>query len=624
MDELLSDLNEAQQRAVENPGGPLLVVAGPGTGKTRTLTTRIAYLVKEKGADPSSIAAITFTHRAANEMKDRLARLLDETQVSRCFIGTFHAFGLEIIKQEAKAFDLKGEPVLYDEDDRFALFRETMKELYQDKGKYPVAKVRKALEQRLNRGLKLCGLEEGFDLNELNKLYSRKKQAEGAVDFDDLLVLPIRLFNEDPGKLAAYRKKWRHIFVDEYQDVNAIQVEMIKLLGDQAETVMAIGDPDQAIYSFRGSDVRYFHDFNKVFKDSKTVHLENNYRSSLTIISASGQVISSNKDRLKSAKAARGMGEDGLCLEMSALRTEKDEARFISQKIEMLAGGLGNYGHENSSRIVADEESFSFDEIAVLYRLNAQARVIRLALDKAGIPLRQVGTDKKSLDLYERMVLASARLSLNPGCRVSWRLLEALRETRMPSKKEEVKIRTSRSDASGDTAFHFAAKTLTKSMPDIEDNLFIAVDSLLKRLVQSGVEIDAFLSGAPLIYKEDPFVARSQKVTLSTLHASKGLEFSVVFIAGLEEGIVPYIRKDEIDKKAAIEEERRLLYVGMTRAQKRLFLLRSSGRFLFGERLKGEPSPFLKDISNDLVNFVRESRRPKKKGKEDNGQMSLF
>ena len=251
-------LNAAQRRAVENPGGALLVKAGPGTGKTRTLTRRVAHLVRERGADPGAILAITFTNRAAREMRDRLRALLGDEAATRIFVGTFHALGLEVVRTEARALGFESPPVLYDEADQKALLLEVLEAIKQPSGRLPVERVKSRLEAAMNGRAPLAGEAGGYDLEVVHGMYCHRKRTEGAVDFNDLMQLPVQLFEKARDKLARYRARYRHIFVDEYQDVNAVQARLVKLLGDGAESLMAIGDPDQAIYSFRGSNVQNF------------------------------------------------------------------------------------------------------------------------------------------------------------------------------------------------------------------------------------------------------------------------------------------------------------------------------------------------------------------------------
>jgi superfamily I DNA/RNA helicase len=618
------DLNAAQRKAVEHPGGPLLIKAGPGTGKTRTLTRRIAYLVREKGADPESVLAITFTNRAAREMKDRLRALLEEDTVSRMFIGTFHAFGLEIVQREAKELGFECPPMVYDEEDQKALLREVLEEIKPPSGRLPLEKVRSRLEAVMNREAPLAGEVDGYDLEVVHGMYGSRKRSEGAVDYDDLIHLPVRLFEENASRLASYRKRFRHLFVDEYQDVNAVQVRLVKLLGERAQSLTAIGDPDQAIYSFRCSDVRNFLRFERTFRSAEVLHLEDNYRSSVTILRASDQLISRNPEREVAPPAARASGGPGVLLELRALATARAEASFILHRIEQLTGGVGRYGLEDFHGPESlDEEEYGFGEIAVLYRLNTQALEIAKVFEKGGIPYQQVGTNRAGLSTHERAVLAAARLAVSPSHLSAWRVLNAL-GNRRGARRDPGMFRRLRISPEGENLLLEAGEALAGAVPEESGPLLDAARKLSETAGVKGLDPSEYVSAAPLLVREDPYEARSEKVTLSTLHAAKGLEFPVVFIAGCEEGLMPFIRENEADREAARSEERRLLYVGMTRAEQRIILTRSRQRILFGKRLAGEPSPFLADISENLVRFVREKGSKKKPRQKDDGQMSLF
>ncbi|MHC4946589.1 MAG: ATP-dependent helicase [Planctomycetota bacterium] len=625
MVDILAELNPLQIQAVKHTGGPLLVKAGPGTGKTRTLTHRIAYLVREQGAAPESILAITFTRRAAQELQERLEALLERDQVGKCFIGTFHALGFEILRRETEAIGFEGCPVIYDEEDQRALLREVLREIKGEGGRIAVDRVRAAMETLLNGGGDIEGSEEDFQLDEVHYLYCRKKREEGAVDFNDLILLPLKLFKEQPERLATYGEKYRHLFIDEYQDVNGLQVELIRLLGQGAESIMAIGDPDQSIYSFRGSEVKNFLDFPEAFPGATVLNLSDNYRSSVTIVDASSQVIEQNRERLAAAEPGRSRGVQGVLLDQRAFSSDRAEAAFVAKRIQQLTGGMGRYGLEDTFSEDRDEELplFAFNDIAVLYRLNVQARELGRALEKAGVPFQQVGTGHGSADPLERLLLAAVRQKRNPASRALHRIMESYREGKAHLKEAAAALEYYETSAD-ESPFHGVAKVLSRYLPGEAESLTEAAARLSRRITGEEHEIESFLGGAPLAIREDPFDAKSEKVTLSTLHAAKGLEFPVVFIAGLEEGIMPFIRDDEEQRAAALEEERRLLYVGMTRAESELYLIRARKRFLFGKRLEGKPSPFLKDISDDLIRFVREAAKPKKEKKKEDGQMKLF
>lgn len=624
-------LNAEQNQAAEHHGGPLLVQAGPGTGKTRTLTSRIAFLIREKSVTPRSILALTFTHRAAGEMRERLEAVLGKDLSERIFIGTFHALGFDMVRQEWRRLGFENRPVLYDEDEVVDLVRH----LFEEKGTRPS---KSDLEQvvdnvRCERGSEGDGGDGCRRIPEIVSLFEERKRLENAVDFNDLIQLPLRLLREDKAFRAACSARWRHILVDEYQDVNAAQAELIRLLAADSDSVMAIGDPDQAIYSFRGSDSRSFLSFENDFPGAEVVALKANYRSTVTILEASSQVIGHNRSRDRSIPCASARGTEGIRLAIHNLGSDKEEALFVSRRIEELVGGFGRYGLEDDGAGLprsADEETFSFSDMAVLYRLNAQAREIRNVFERSGIPFQQVGTGRKGLDPRERAVNGLARLALSPSNKAATRSLKAI-----PSRARKAILADWQAadtiSLAAPELLTAAAATAARVLPDDADAWIEAGARLSARAASGSGDRDTFLASTPLAMREEPYEIRAEKVTLSTLHGAKGLEFPVVFITGLEQEIIPYIREDDGDLGAALEEERRLLYVGMTRAMKRLFLTRARRRFLFGRSLESGPSPFLQEISEDLLRFVRERSRRKKrpgakkgKGAGDQEQRSLF
>ncbi len=632
-------LNDSQKEAVRFAGQRLLVKAGPGTGKTRTLTSRIGYLVGEKKVDPASILALTFTNRAADEMGTRLTELLGPGTAKPIFIGTFHGLGFEILRREWSSIGFTRPPFIYDEEDKRILISHLLRDSGERALHTTVKSVLAMIDQ--DRLRQPDPDREGQDsLDPIGRLYNRTKQAENAVDFGDLIALPLDLFGRDPARLAAFRTRWRHIFIDEYQDVNAAQVALIKLLAEGAESFMAIGDPDQAIYSFRGSDAAHFNRFGEDFPGSTVLHLRDNYRSSVTIIEASDQIIGSREGSTRPAPRVRSHEQRGLRLRIQSLPTDRAETRFVVRTIESLVGGLGRYGLEDRSTSWQEkgdtreqEEVFGFSDIAVLYRLNAQAPPLCAALDEAGIPFQRVGTGTKGADPLERGILALARLAdrtdkADQSC-ASCRTLESLG---IDVDRAVSSVRRGLANGAGDRS----ARTvpLLRAVAGYLATILPAKNaefrSRLGPLEQKALEIAAsgldFLDVAALKNSEDPWAARSEKITLSTIHAAKGLEFPVVFITGLEEGLIPYVREDEAESVAALEEERRLFYVGMTRAKSRLHLTSARRRFLFGQTVEAAPSPYVHEISDDLVRFVRAKPGARKKKSSQGGesQMGLF
>jgi len=616
-------LNGSQKEAVNFSGRRLLVVAGPGTGKTRTLTSRIAFLIEKRGVDPRSIVALTFTNRAADEMGARLTDSLGRARSESIFIGTFHALGFEILRREWRSLGFGRSPVIYDEDDK----RDLVAQLFARTGQRAL---RSTVESAIESLAPIGG--DAVDRS-LAQLYEEAKRAESAVDFDDLVALPLDLLRRDREGRAFYQARWRHLFVDEYQDVNADQVALIKLLEAEAESFMAIGDPDQAIYSFRGSDVKHFDRFTEDFPESRVLHLRDNYRSTVTIVNASDQIIGRNRRSAACAPPSRPHNAQGLRVQIDSVPSDKAEARLVVRTIENLVGGVGRFGLDDVRSEEECDDEYGFSDIAVLYRLNAQAATLCAALDEAGIPYQRVGTGRKRADRLERAILALARLSLRGASLdeegAARRRIGALKvdveEVAAAFRSRIAKEKTRRIPHAA-PLLHAAGKVLAAALPARTEELVALSGRLVERAALSDASRLDFLPAAPLVNSEDPWAARAEKITLSTIHAAKGLEFPVVFVTGLEEGLIPFVGDDEPDRAAALEEERRLLYVGMTRAKNRLHLTAARRRFLFGQNLAAARSPYLSEISDDLVRFVRARRGQRKENPPESGssQMGLF
>ncbi len=617
----------SQKAAVEHTGGPLLVVAGPGSGKTRTLTARIVNLVRDRKVPPGDILALTFTHRAADEMRARLVGVVDEEEARALFIGTFHAFGLSLIHEEYALLGFRSAPILYDESDRDLLLRTLFAENGVSTNRASLTRVLARLEKGAFPLPTGANKSDGV-IEKILLQYEQRKRDENAIDFDDCIALALEVLrkNSDP---PANR---RHILVDEYQDVNAAQVALLKLLGGGAGSLMAIGDPDQAIYSFRGSDVRFFLNFPDDFPGSTTLRLIDNYRSTATIVIASEQVISRNRSRADGVSPARPRRERGLRLDVRTFPSDRAEAFWVAERICRLVGGLGRFGLEERFEPEGGEDA-GFSDIAILYRLNAQAALLCDALEKAGVPFQRVGTGAAERNAPEavatRAVLALARLAAHavgrgepPAPGAPLRTLQAL-AIDVPSLLTGLRI-----DADADPALLLrkAGDLLGDALPPRAGQFSAAARDLAVRAPPGKKGGLAFLAAAPLVQAEDPYSARAEKVTLSSIHAAKGLEFPTVFVTGVEDGLLPFIRGDDADGAAAIEEERRLLYVAMTRARKRLFLTAARRRFFFGKSREARPSPFLGEIAEGLVRFVRKKGRPKKDGRKegDRNQGQLF
>ncbi|SCG60178.1 UvrD-helicase domain-containing protein [Micromonospora coxensis] len=547
---LLDRLDAMQRVAASAPGGPLLIVAGPGTGKTRTLTHRIAYLCAELNVFPEQCLAITFTRRAAEELRHRLDGLLGPV-AEDVTVGTFHSLGLTILRENAAAAGLPGDFRIADDADRTA-----------------------------------ARAEAGDD----DARYAALLRKQDLVDLDELLTLPVALLRADRKLVREYRERWRWIFVDEYQDVDAVQYELLRLLSPADGNLCAIGDPDQAIYSFRGADVGYFLRFSQDFTDARLVRLNRNYRSSAPILAAAVQAIApSSLVRGRRLDPARLDPEAPLVGRYPAASVS-DEADFVVRTIDELVGGLSHRSLD-SGRIDGRSTTLSFSDIAVLYRTDSQAAPIVDALARANIPVQKRSHDR----LRDRPgVMAIARElrhadGLGGGLPARVRLAGQL------------------------LAERFATPTLDGSAAVRPEDVRVAVDLLTPLARRCGDDLGLFLSQLATGAEVDSLDPRAEAVTLLTLHAAKGLEFPVVFLVGAEDGLLPLRWPGSEPDDDAVAEERRLFFVGLTRAQDRLYVSHAARRVRHGTERDCRPSPFLDVIDPGLFERFGEAepRRPK-------------
>ncbi|WP_018221939.1 UvrD-helicase domain-containing protein [Salinispora pacifica] len=547
---LLDRLDAMQRVAAAAPGGPLLIVAGPGTGKTRTLTHRIAYLCAELNVFPERCLAITFTRRAAEELRHRLDGLLGPV-AEDVTVGTFHSVGLQLLRENHAAAGLPANFRIADDADRAAARAE-------------------------------AGDDDGTYLALLRK--------QDLVDLDELLTLPLTLLRADRRLADSYRERWQWIFVDEYQDVDEVQYELLRLLSPADGNLCAIGDPDQAIYSFRGADVRYFLRFSQDFTDARLVRLNRNYRSSAPILAAAVQAIApTSLVRGRRLDPARLDPEAPLLGRYAAISVA-DEATFVARTVDELVGGLSHRSLD-SGRIDGAASTLSFSDIAVLYRTDAQAAPIVDALSRANIPVQ-----KRSHD----------RLRDRPGVA---EIARELRHTGVVDGGLPARVRL----AGQVVAQRFATPTLDGSGTAGPTDVRVAVDLLTPLARRCGDDLDLFLSQLATGAEVDALDPRAQAVTLLTLHAAKGLEFPVVFLVGAEDGLLPLRWPGSEPDDDAVAEERRLFFVGVTRAQDRLYLSHAARRFRHGAEYDCRPSPFLSAIDPGLFERLGEpeSRRPK-------------
>ncbi|WP_328341788.1 UvrD-helicase domain-containing protein [Micromonospora sp. NBC_00421] len=547
---LLDRLDAMQRVAASAPGGPLLIVAGPGTGKTRTLTHRIAYLCAELNVFPEQCLAITFTRRAAEELRHRLDALLGPV-AEDVTVGTFHSLGLSILRENAGAAGLPEGFRIADDTERAT-----------------------------------ARAEAGDD----PARYTALLRKQDLVDLDELLTLPVALLKGDKKLVREYRERWRWIFVDEYQDVDPVQYDLLRLLSPADGNLCAIGDPDQAIYSFRGADVGYFLRFSEDFTDARLVRLNRNYRSSAPILAAAVQAIApSSLVRGRRLDPARLDPEAPLVGRYPAASVA-DEADFVVRTVDDLVGGLSHRSLD-SGRIDGRATSLSFSDIAVLYRTDAQAAPIVDALARANIPVQKRSHDR----LRDRPgVLAIAR-ELRHADGLTGGLPDRVR-------------------AVGQVlAERFAAPTLDAAGTVRPEDVRTAVDLLTPLARRCGDDLELFLSQLATGAEVDALDPRAEAVTLLTLHAAKGLEFPVVFLVGVEDGLLPLRWPGSTPDDDAIAEERRLFFVGLTRAQDRLYVSHAARRVRHGSERDCRPSPFLDVVDPGLFERFGEAepRRPK-------------
>jgi DNA helicase-2/ATP-dependent DNA helicase PcrA len=644
--ELGHALNPAQQEAVDHVHGPMLVLAGAGSGKTRVLTTRIAKLIDRHGVPPDRIFAVTFTNKAAGEMKHRIGRLLDRDP-SGLWIGTFHSLSARLLRREAELLGFNRRFTIYDEDDRLSLIRRLMEQRGHSTKVFPPRAVQSLISGAKNRMMPPAELAAGvsqFDRlaqvsADVYAAMGPALKAANAMDFDDLLLHPLTLFHEHPDRLRAYQAKFSFILVDEFQDTNRAQYQLIRLLGAHGN-VCAVGDDDQSIYGWRGADVRNMQEFLKDFPGAKLVRLEENYRSTQIVLDAANGIIAENTGRIGKTLTTRRQGGEPVTLLAAA--DERDEAEWVVRELERRSAA-GDWG---------------YGDMAVLYRTNSQSRALEEAFRRAGIPYRLVG----AISFYERRevkdLLAYLRLVANPSddeafLRAVGVPRRGLGETslatlgRMAQQWGKPLLDAARG-AEGITelrpnvreAFRaFAAfidglaqRAGTLAPAQILEELIRAIDyeavllaegpegadrwENVRELVASaanwseevteegeGTPLERFLAEAALLSSADTVVGNEDGVTLMTLHTAKGLEWPVVVLTGLEHGLFPLARAEE--QPDGLEEERRLCYVGLTRAKDKLYLTWARARRRGGELRPGIMSRFLRALPPAIVDERR-------------------
>jgi len=682
-EDILTTLNKEQQKAVLHKKGPLMIIAGPGTGKTRTLTHRIAHLIKEKKSLPENIIALTFTNKAAMEMKERLKVLLKSSKTFP-LITTFHSLCFKILQEQENIPKVS----VIDDDERRVLVLEAIKEI-KKKGLKIDEKPKVLLDKIVSAKQQILGPEdnikdrtgkksaESFTL--LYRAYQELLSIHKLCDFEDLICSVVKLFENNNSIKNIYTKRFKFIFVDEYQDINHGQYEIIKALAplnNPNNNLCVIGDPDQSIYGFRGSDVRYFSRFTKDYHRTKIISLTKNYRSTETILKASHQIIK-NRGDFDSIEETKGFEKPGkftrrVYSEIKGLKkisiiellTEKAEAESISLAIEEMIGGTGHHSIDTGrvkDSYIAKEKSFS--DFAVLFRTKSQSRIIADIFNKRGIPVQMVSKDKIFNNKCIKQMMSLLKIIegigsymdverinkiINPGISgqtvdifKTWAennkfsLKKAMRTAgRFPlpemSKQRQINFNTFINTVS-------MLKKEMKNMTVEKKLLYISKNTKLKKDLKNrseskeafdklidisrnqGKNTNGFFTSIALQTDTDTYYPQAEKVSLMTMHAAKGLEFPVVFISGCEKGYIPFERGE--DKQTDINEERRLFYVAMTRAKERLYLTRAKKRRIFGKLISRDLSPFVEDIEKKLR--AHEAPGPKKK-KNSHVQLELF
>ncbi len=639
--DILSALNPEQRKAVEAINGPVLIIAGPGSGKTRVITHRIAYLIRVCGVSPHRIMAVTFTNKAAKEMVMRLNNLVSAS-VKDLTIGTFHAICVRILRQDGAAIGVEKDFVIYDNDDQLSLIKKCFESLNLDPKQYSASTILSHISNAKSRMLNTeMYIQQGGSYFEevVGRVYEKYQQMlekSNALDFDDLLIKTVKLFKKHPEILEKYRSRYLHIMVDEFQDTNLVQYQFVKLLAGGYRNICVVGDPDQSIYSWRSADVRNILDFEKDFPDAKTVMLEQNYRSTKNILATASSVISSNSQRKKTELWTDN--EAGGKIEIIETFTQQEEAQFVVREVERL--------------LKTGEAKLS--DCAVMYRTNAQSRVLEEAFIRYGTPYKLVAGTR----FYERReikdIIAYLKLIHNPRDTVSLlriinipqrgigdRTVSLLTEWASSMNISQYQALKSLATSQNFTSTPFNGrsarllvdfynmidelvkmsfelkpdelfdqivnktgyKAYIKSLTDEEDRWDNVMELRTVAKQYSDFEpveaLSAFLEGVTLVSDVDGLDDVVDAVTLITLHQAKGLEYPVVFIVGMEEGILPHIRS--FDDPAQMEEERRLCYVGITRAKRKVYLVRAFRRSLMGSSTVNSPSRFLKDIPANLV-----------------------
>ncbi len=621
----LSTLNDKQKEAVEWPDGPILVLAGAGSGKTRVLTTKLAYLVNERGVNPYNILAITFTNKAAKEMKERAFKMLG-SDAYQMQISTFHSLGLLLIRENYEKLGFEKNFTILDSDDSLTIIKKILKDMNLDPKFYNPRAIRNKISSAKNELMdsnyysRFANSEYEEIVLEVFRKYEQKVLKNNSMDFDDLLLLPIKLFKKYPEVLEKYQDRFKYILVDEYQDTNEAQYILIKMLSKKYKNICVVGDLDQSIYGFRGANFRNILNFEKDYPDAKVIPLEENYRSTGNILNVANDIIKHNKQRKE--KNLWTKNDSGPKIRYHRAYDEKDEANYVMEEIKKL--------------IISGEEK---SNIAVLYRTNAQSRNMEEALLRENIPYKVVG----SFYFYNRKeikdLISYLKLIYNSNDDVSlMRVINVPKRQIGPKTIENLATKSVDKGVSLyeaiDSGKELEFKKIIEKLKKESENIsltelveLILVESGMRRELEDSKTIDAeirlenleefksitknfeenngvisleeFLLEISLVSDMEEHKNNNDVVTLMTIHSAKGLEFDHVFIIGLEEGLFPH--SNCLDSPDEIEEERRLCYVAVTRAKKTLTLVNARRRMLYGNTNSNPPSRFISEISDEYL-----------------------
>ena len=624
------ELNSEQLKAVNHIEGPMLVLAGAGSGKTKVLTSRIANLI-ENGVSPYNILAITFTNKAAKEMKDRVTRLIGAA-ANNIQISTFHSLGLKILKENYNLLGYERNFTIVDSDDVLTVIKKIMKDLNLAKERYNPRELKNKISSAKNEMMGVDAFSRvEFDSNvvEVYRRYLKKLKNGNSIDFDDLLILPIKLFKNYPNILEEYQDKYKYLLIDEYQDTNEAQYTLSKMLSAKYRNIFVVGDNDQAIYAFRGANYKNILNFEKDYPETKTILLEENYRSTKTILNAANSVIKNNRERKD--KNLWSNNDEGSKIKYRVVSNEKEEASFVGSEIkELISKGIKE------------------EDIAVLYRTNAQSRVIEEEMLKKNIKYRVVGSfyfynrkEIKDLLCYLRLInnhkddISLLRVINTPKRGIGEKTLDNLTSLAMESNTSIYEAINSGKELEFKKLIEeLTEDSQTLSLTELIDNILeksgikkelsssklledeIRLENLneFKSITKSYEEeygsatLNDFLDEISLVSDMTEHQDGSNRVSLMTVHSVKGLEFDYVFIIGMEEGIFPHYNAINDGSNSAIEEERRLCYVAITRAKKDLTITSADTRMLFGNTNRNMPSRFIEEIDKNYLDI--ETNKP--------------